>query len=409
MMKINRKLQIAGSVFFVAVWLAAPGCGGSSGKYSAQLVAGPFLSTVTQDSATITWQTDKKEKAILEYGSGDSYGKRASGQTEKDVLGEENFYLNTVSIGGLEPVTWTHYRIISLNQPSQDYSFRTAPAPGGDFRFMVYGNSSQKDLMLEGTVPDDSIHQAILSEMKELAPDFVINTGDMVRLGDLPAEWIHFLSILGDFASGISFYPVLGNHDQGGEEMMSGFFGTPPDVYYSFDYGNSHFTVINTYVDFSDDSVQKQWLAKDLTEAKQRAGITRLFAFMHAPAYCSAPNLHSDDQGNPDAQQGEDALEYLAPLFTSQGVKMVFQGHVRIYERTKAISGKSGTASPAGVVYIVTGGGGALLDSTGSLTAQPWTVYKESANHFVEMSLGSNSMTLKARYKDGIAFDTVNY
>lgn len=390
-------------VGFVFVSLAAPGCGGSSGEYSAQLVAGPFLSTVTRDSATITWQTDKKDKAVVEYGSTESYGKQASGQSEKVTLGEGDFYLNTVSIGGLEPVTWTHYRIASLGQPSQDFGFRTAPAPGGDFRFMVYGDS-RPSLPVILKTPDDSVHQEILNSMKEGAPDFVVNTGDLVYDGADPSEWDHFVSVLGSFPSAIPYHPVLGNHDRGGEEVMSGFFGTPADVYYSFDYGNSHFTVINTYLDFSPSSAQYQWLAKDFTEAKKREGITRLFVFMHAPAYCSAPNPHQDDldQGIQDAQQGENAREYLAPLFTSQGVKMVFQGHVHVYERTKAING---------VLYIVTGGGGALssLYYAGPLHDQPWTLNKESVNHFIEMTVGSNYLTLKAKYKDGTVFDTANY
>ena len=400
-MKRHGSFWIWAVILFPFAWLATPGCGGSSGEYTAQLVAGPFLSTVTQDSATIIWQTDKKEKADLEYGPTDTYGKKASGQVTKVTLGTGEFFLNTVSLGGLEPVTWTHYRIASLSQPSQDFSFRTAPAPGGEFRFMVYGDSRPAwPVILE--TPDDSVHQEILSKMKELAPDFVVNTGDLVYDGTDPAEWDHFFSVLGSFGSTFPYYPVLGNHDQGGAGVISGFFGTPPDVYYSFDYGNSHFTVINTYLDFSPTSVQYQWLAKDFSDAKQRTGITRLFAFMHAPAYSSAP-AHEDDQAD------KNATDYLAPLFTSQGVKMVFQGHVHVYERTKAISGASGTTSPTGVVYIVTGGGGAPLYDAGPLNAQPWTVYKEGVHHFIEMSVGSNYLTLEAKYTDGTVFDTANY
>jgi len=387
-----RRPWVGGVILSICVCLAVQGCGGGSGEYTAQLIAGPFLSTVTQDSATITWQTDKKEKAVVEYGPIDSYGKKASGQITKVTLGTGDFYLNTVSIGGLEPVTWTHYRIGSLEQPSPDFRFRTAPAPGGDFSFVVYGDS-RPNLPIALAAPDDTIHQEILNQIQELAPDFVVNTGDLVAEAEDPAEWEHFFSILGSLTSTIAYHPVFGECDRGGEAVASGFFGTPSNIYYSFDYGDSHFTVINTSADFSPQSVQYDWLGKDLSEAKQREGITRLFAFMHAPAYCSS-SVFADDQ------EVKDAREYLAPLFKNQGVKMVFQGHVPIYERTKAIDG---------VVYLVTGGGGTELVDAGLLHAQPWTIYKETANHFIEMSMGSNHITMKAKYKDGTVIDTANY
>ncbi|MDD5224385.1 MAG: metallophosphoesterase [bacterium] len=367
-------------------------CSQMESQESSQLIAGPFLFGVTKDSATITWQTDRKGRVVVEYGSTESYGKQAYGQSNRVTLGTNDFYVNTVSVGGLEPRTWTHYRIVSLNRRSQDFSFRTAPAPGDEYRFLVYGDSRPAQ-PVSLAAPDDSVHQAILSKMKERNPDFVINAGDLVEAGPDPAEWVHFFSILSFFPSDIPYYPVLGNHDQGGESIISGFFGTPPDVYYSFDYGDSHFTIINSYLDFSPQSVQYRWLAQDLSDAKQREGITRLFAFMHAPAYCSAPE-HTDDQ------EVRNAKDYLAPLFTDQGVRMVFQGHVHVYERTEAING---------VVYIVAGGGGAPLHDAGPLNTQSWTAYKESANHFVEINLWADHITLEARYKDGTVFDNANY
>jgi len=392
-MNINRNLRLAGVVAFAAVWIMAPGCGGSSGEYAAQLVAGPFLASVTRDSATITWQTDKKEKAVLEYGPSDSYGKQASGESKKVSMEMGDFFLNTVSIGGLEPVTWTHYRIASLTQPSQDFLFRTAPAPGGDFRFVVYGDS-RPNLPIALAPPDDTIHQEILTRIRELAPDFVVNTGDLVAGAEDPAEWEHLFSVLGSFTSGIAYHPVFGEYDRGGEAVASGFFGTPSNMYYSFDYGDSHFAVINTSIDFSLESVQLDWLGKDLAEAKQREGVSRLFAFMHAPAYCSAP-ASADDQLVKDA-----VLECLVPLFKNLGVKMVFQGHVPIYERTKPIGG---------VIYVVTGGGSSRLVDAGDLHDQDWTVWKESLNHFVEVNVGASYVTLKETYLDGTVNDQPNY
>lgn len=390
-----RKPWVGGVILSICVCLTVQGCGGGSGEYTAQLVQGPFLVSVTRDSATITWQTDRKEKAAVEYGPTENYGKKASGQTSKITFGDQKFILNTVSIGGLEPVTWTHYRIASLDQPSPDFRFRTAPAPGGDFRFLVYGDS-RPDLPVALAEPDDTIHLEILNKMSERVPDFVINTGDLVYEGEDPAEWNHFFTVLGTLTSTFSYYPGAGSHDQGGESIISGFFGTPSGVYYSFDYGDSHFTVINSYVDFSPQSVQYDWLGKDLSEAKQREGIKRLFVFMHAPAYCSS-SVYADDQ------EVLDAREYLAPVFKNQGVRMVFQGHVHLYERTKPIDG---------VIYVVTGAGGGNPSGQGRLHARgfdpTWTAWAESRYHFVEMNLGSNYLKLEAKSPEGDVFDSLS-
>ncbi len=53
---------------------------------------------------------------------------------------------------------------------------------------------------------------------------------------------------------------------------------------YSFDVGNNHFTIVNTDPAGADSSAPVQWLAQDLSTAKQR-GARRFFVFGHKPAY----------------------------------------------------------------------------------------------------------------------------
>ena len=59
-------------------------------------------------------------------------------------------------------------------------------------------------------------------------------------------------------------------------------------------------------------------------------------------------------------------------------------------------------SDPAGVVYVVTGGGGAELRETGTST---FTAYAESAFHFVRIDAGPTTLALAAVHPDGTVFD----
>ena len=150
---------------------------------------------------------------------------------------------------------------------------------------------------------------------------------------------------------------------------------------FSFDYGNSHWTVIdsNPYVDWTDREL-KQWVAGDLAAAK---GATWRFVAFHHPGFNSARE-HYEQQH----------MRLLAPTFEAGKVDVVFSGHVHNYQRSyplrfvpdrnstllvsndrktprgrvvngrwtldKSFDGRSDT-TPEGVLYIVTGAGGQHL------------------------------------------------
>lgn len=151
---------------------------------------------------------------------------------------------------------------------------------------------------------------------------------------------------------------------------------------FSFDYGDVHWTVIdaNATVDWTDAKLRK-WVADDLASAKGAAW--RLVSF-HQPGFNSSK-----------AHFGEQYMRDLAPVFEAGKVDVVFNGHVHNYQRSypltfvpaepngakpldkdgnrtrsRLVAGKwtldrtfNGTTdtTPEGVLYIVTGAGGAHL------------------------------------------------
>ena len=145
---------------------------------------------------------------------------------------------------------------------------------------------------------------------------------------------------------------------------------------FSFDYGNAHWTVIdaNPYVDWNDSGL-RSWVEHDLAAAK---GATWRFVAFHHPGFHSSKKHFEEQQ-----------MRRMAVIFEAGHVDIVFNGHVHNYQRSfplrfvqgsvaaeksksarnavggswtldKSFDGRTDT-SPDGVIYLVTGGGGASL------------------------------------------------
>jgi predicted phosphodiesterase len=145
---------------------------------------------------------------------------------------------------------------------------------------------------------------------------------------------------------------------------------------FSVDYAGAHWLVLdaNPYVDWRDPGL-RDWVAKDLEAAK---GATWRFVNFHQPGFNSA-KVHFEEQ----------QMRLVADLFEAGHVDVVFNGHVHNYQRTfplkfvadkgpdgrmvrdknvvpgqwtldKAFDGQEKTR-PDGVIYLVTGAGGAGL------------------------------------------------
>jgi hypothetical protein len=154
---------------------------------------------------------------------------------------------------------------------------------------------------------------------------------------------------------------------------------------YSYDYGAAHFLVLdaNVYMDWTDAKL-RQWVEDDLKAVA--SGQWKIVVF-HQPPFTSNIN-----------HQHEQRMRFLADIFERCGVDVVFNGHAHLYDRSYPLSftvaggikpssmdakgyvpgkfvfdtkfdGVQNTV-PSGVIYIVTGGGGAKLDSK-ELAGQP--------------------------------------
>ena len=187
------------------------------------------------------------------------------------------------------------------------FAKESPPEPEHEFTFVVLGDS-------QFHLPNK--FNQIIDEIVHLYPAFVIQVGDMIRgyvedLEEFRSEWDRFKAQIAPLGE-IPFFPVPGNHDvidasrkPGGEAIYREVWG---DTYYSFDYRNAHFVVLNTD-DQEDNEIrgpQLAWLAKDLEQAKEQ---DHIFVFCHRPTY---------------RLEGEDELH---GLFVENGVDAVIYGH----------------------------------------------------------------------------------
>lgn len=167
---------------------------------------------------------------------------------------------------------------------------------------------------------------------------------------------------------------------RGNEQKLKAFENAAGAAYprmtnFSYDWGNAHFLILdaNAYMDWTSSDI-RNWVEHDLKATKQKWK----FVAFHQPGFNSDRN-HWEEQ----------RMRHLSDLFERGGVDLVFSGHSHSYQRSyplyfkekpappgdiqaaagivqgsykldKSFDGKE-NKEPKGVIYIVSGGGGARL------------------------------------------------
>jgi Icc protein len=104
-------------------------------------------------------------------------------------------------------------------------------------------------------------------------PAFVVITGDLVHTGTLK-QYLRLKQIVTELDPSIKLYLVTGNHDRA-DKLMEAFPGR--QTYFSFDYGQWHFAVLDNGKTGKLDDTQIQWLGKDIETNKNKP----LLLFQH--------------------------------------------------------------------------------------------------------------------------------
>jgi hypothetical protein len=338
------------------------------------LTRGPYLQSVTATSAIIIWRTDIAGDTQVDYGVG-SYTNSISDTT---AVTEHVAWLTNL-ITGTEVI----YRISTNGSVLYAGSFRTAVDDHTPFSFAVIGDSGV----------GSSAQYSVAAQIVARDPMFVLHTGDVIYPdGQASGYDPFFFQPYQTLLRRAPIFPSLGNHDMhvaggSGQPYLDAFYLPQDNLstterYYSFDWGNAHFAAL----DYNDgpSAAQLNWLQSDLASTNKEWK----FVFYHQDIFSSGPHGH---EAGIIAKRS-----ILVPIFASNNVDVVFNGHDHDYERTAPITN---------VVYIVSGGGGAslyaLTPPIGFTSA-----YSNSIYHHVFVTIDHYTLTLKAIDRYGHVFDT---
>lgn len=219
-------------------------------------------------------------------------------------------------------------------QTSGNGSTETASAPNA-FSFAVIGDTK----VFSANNPNGNLEKAVKSIEKQ-NPNFAFIMGDIVSSCDggskCEGKYNDWKSVMGSLLS--KTYEVVGNHDRtggsGADAVWQKEFNLPTngpagfsELTYSFDYGNSHFVVLNSEKpkEHIVNDVQRAWLERDLAANKKE----NTFVFFHEFAY----QVSQNSKDGLDAETGE--RDALWNILKKHNVKYVFNGHAHLFSEKK--------------------------------------------------------------------------
>jgi hypothetical protein len=378
----------------------------------------------TNGELAVLWQADDRDAAWSVEAKGaeteawSAFKAPTPRWYEAGRVGPRRLWRATIT--GRAPGEEFAYRVRRDGRTVFEAKARAPKAAGQPHRFVAFGDGGA----------DTSAQRAIAYQTFRARPDFVVVTGDLVYYKGLMSEYLtKFFPIYNrDDASPATGAPLLrsipflvspGNHDliernldrcpdalayflvwalpQNGPMTAPGAANTPTllgtesrrraflesagpayprTANYAFDYGDAHWTVLDTnlHVDWTDPTL-RDWLERDLASAQ---GAPWRFVAFHQPPFHST-QAHSDEQWT----------RLLVNLFEKYRVDLVFNGHIHNYQRSYPLhfiaeTAKEGRAvdpsgrvagrwtldrafdgwtrtRPDGIIYLVTGAGGARL------------------------------------------------
>ena len=309
------------------------------------VVRGPYLQSGTSSSVIIKWRTGEATDSLVRYGlAPDSLTLSATNSTSTTE--------HAVQLTGLSAGVKYFYSVgsssaLQLAGGDRDHFVVTAPVPGTakPTRIWVTG--------CPGTANANAgaVRDAFLDFTASRDPDLWIMLGDNAYSDGTDDEYQRAVfETYPQVLPRTVLWPTLGNHDGHTADSTTesgpyydifslprngeaGGVASGTEAYYSFDYGNIHFIVLDSYeTDRSPDGAMMTWLEADLQANDKEWAI----AFWHHPPY---------SKGTRDSDTQERSIELrqnAVPLLERYGVDLVLTAHSHSYERSYLIDGHYG-------------------------------------------------------------------
>ncbi|MBE6746846.1 MAG: metallophosphoesterase family protein [Ruminococcaceae bacterium] len=240
-------------------------------------------------------------------------------------------YAHKVVADGLEPGTKYAYRVGDAQEGewSDIGYFTTADTAEDEANFIVFADvqaSNEENFKMAA----DVLKQAV-NVMPEY--EFTVGLGDFVN-DCTNEEWDSYFRNFAFTNMNTTLVPVAGNHEGNlqwfkfnnmfnigaveGSNTMTG-------CYYSFDWGDAHFAVLNTNDMYPMSLEQINWLRNDMNASDAQWKVV----LMHRALFSAGKNINKPDTLI--------MREHLLPVIDELGIDVVFAGHDHMYFRTESV------------------------------------------------------------------------
>ncbi len=349
-----------------------------------RIVEGPMVQAVTATGFELVWYTTDATDCKVEIDPKADVRPSRDGRRHRAVCsnlpaGQAVAY-SVQTVGG---------RVLSASEvvlPSDT---------DGAMSFIVFGDSGK------GTREQYRLAQA----MGEWKPDFYVHTGDVVYGSGERAKYAS--RFFAPYASELArrpFWPSLGNHDLPNvsayhevfELPENGPTGLPAERNYWFDAGPCRFVVIDTTsVEDDEDSTLANSIAPWARDVLSEPGPQWRFCVFHHPPFTGGKY-----------EENVRIQETLVPVFEETGVDIVFNGHDHMYQRMRPLrAGTVTTRDEGGVVYVITGAGGARLYEPRDAAPAYVAKMNHAVHSFTLIKIADDTLTLYQLDADGNTLD----
>ena len=354
-------------------WLPGTKTVARQGVKATKAAAAHYLSTdavdasnirqvITADSTTsrtFMWQSDyAEENPVVEYRQAGDDDSLMQLPASSDAFSDDGVttYIHTAAVSDLKPGTAYEYRVGAGDKRSDWQSFHTAQ--GHDFKALIFPDSQSSDYSVWAATAQPAWQ-------RNQDAQFFINMGDLVDNGQDHYQWNAWFDVVGDMIARIPVVPLLGNHETYDKdwkvrmpEAYLHLFALPridrekyQNQFYSFDYGDVHFVVLNTQsqelADFepSLDEDEVAWFKEDMAKTTKKWKIVLMHKDPLQYGFANRPQPR-EEGFSPEGR-------LWMPLFDQYGVDAVLSAHLHTYRDRCHI--RNFQRDESGPLYLITG------------------------------------------------------
>lgn len=354
-------------------WLPGTKTVARQGVKATKAAAAHYLSTdavdasnirqvITADSTTsrtFMWQSDyAEENPVVEYRQAGDDTTIMQLPASSDAFSDDGVttYIHTAAVSDLKPGTAYEYRVGAGDKRSDWQSFHTAQ--GHDFKALIFPDSQSSDYSVWAATAQPAWQ-------RNQDAQFFINMGDLVDNGQDHYQWNTWFDVVSDMIARIPVVTLLGNHETYDKdwkvrmpEAYLHLFALPridrekyQNQFYSFDYGDVHFVVLNTQsqelADFepSLDEDEVAWFKEDMAKTTKKWKIVLMHKDPLQYGFANRPEPR-EEGFSPEGR-------LWMPLFDQYGVDAVLSAHLHTYRDRGHI--RNFQRDESGPLYLITG------------------------------------------------------